>query len=170
MNANPFIYVACLRAYNHGQLHGCWIDATLDVDDIQAEIQAMLVNSPIAGSEDYAIHDTDNFEGLHISEYESLKAVHEYALFINEYGALGAAVLDYYADIDAARIVLTDYYHGEWDSELEYARELFDECWLHEVPESIHAYIDYQAFCRDLFINDYFSVNLGRTVHVFTCY
>jgi hypothetical protein len=29
------------------------------------------------------------------------------------------------------------------------AEELFDECWLHSVPESIRYYIDYDKFARD---------------------
>ncbi len=29
------------------------------------------------------------------------------------------------------------------------AVELFDECWLHEVPEKAHFYIDYDRFARD---------------------
>lgn len=29
------------------------------------------------------------------------------------------------------------------------AEELFDECWLHEVPENIRFYIDYDKFARD---------------------
>jgi hypothetical protein len=29
------------------------------------------------------------------------------------------------------------------------AEELFDECWLHEVPENIQLYIDYDKFARD---------------------
>jgi hypothetical protein len=31
----------------------------------------------------------------------------------------------------------------------EAATELFDECWLHSVPESILYYIDYDSFARD---------------------
>ena len=34
----PKIYVADLAAYNNGKLHGVWIDATLDLEDIQAEL------------------------------------------------------------------------------------------------------------------------------------
>lgn len=34
------IYVACLAAYNNGILHGAWIDADQDVDD-------MVVQHPI---------------------------------------------------------------------------------------------------------------------------
>lgn len=40
------IYVACLAAYNNGFLHGRWIDATADADEMQEEISAMLRASP----------------------------------------------------------------------------------------------------------------------------
>lgn len=42
----PRIYVACLAAYNNGSLHGRWIDANQSVDDIEADVQAMLNASP----------------------------------------------------------------------------------------------------------------------------
>ena len=32
------IYVACLASYNAGRLHGTWIDATQDADDVHAAI------------------------------------------------------------------------------------------------------------------------------------
>lgn len=41
------IYVACLSAYNNGYLHGAWIDATQDENDILTEIQTMLAASPV---------------------------------------------------------------------------------------------------------------------------
>lgn len=39
------IYVACLASYNNGVLHGRWIDATTDIDEMQAQIAAMLRES-----------------------------------------------------------------------------------------------------------------------------
>ena len=36
------IYVADLAAYNNGILHGAWSDATLDIDDIQDQINQIL--------------------------------------------------------------------------------------------------------------------------------
>lgn len=39
------IYVADLAAYNSGKLHGVWIDATIELDEIQGCIQAMLKES-----------------------------------------------------------------------------------------------------------------------------
>jgi antirestriction protein len=41
----PKIYVACLAAYNAGYLHGDWIDADQDADDIYQEIRDMLSRS-----------------------------------------------------------------------------------------------------------------------------
>ena len=46
MTTTPRIYVACLASYNAGRLHGLWIDATDDVDAMQAEINRMLAASP----------------------------------------------------------------------------------------------------------------------------
>ena len=43
---NPRIYVACLAAYNNGYLHGEWIDANQDTDDLHAEIKKILASSP----------------------------------------------------------------------------------------------------------------------------
>ena len=36
------IYVADLAAYNNGRLHGVWIDATEEMDDIWAQVNQML--------------------------------------------------------------------------------------------------------------------------------
>lgn len=58
----PKIYVADLAAYNNGKLHGVWIDATLDLEDIQAAVSSMLKNSPEGFAEEYAIHDYEGFE------------------------------------------------------------------------------------------------------------
>ena len=72
---NPRIYVACLAAYNNGYLHGAWIDADQDADEIRDEIAAMLARSPIKGAEDYAIHDYEGFEGVIIKEYAGIESV-----------------------------------------------------------------------------------------------
>lgn len=39
---SPRIYVACLASYNNGVLHGAWIDADKDADDIQEDVNEML--------------------------------------------------------------------------------------------------------------------------------
>ena len=57
MSAEIRIYVADLAAYNTGKLHGVWIDATLEIEEIKVAIQKMLDTSPINNPEEYSIHD-----------------------------------------------------------------------------------------------------------------
>jgi len=45
MSEEISIYVADLAAYNNGILHGVWIDATQDIDDIQEQINDMLARA-----------------------------------------------------------------------------------------------------------------------------
>lgn len=93
MSEEISIYVADLAAYNAGHLHGVWIDATLELDEIQAQISAMLAASPVEGAEEYAIHDFEGFDGYRLDEYESLESAHETARFIEEYPEFGGALL-----------------------------------------------------------------------------
>ncbi len=47
------IYVACLASYNAGILHGEWIDASDDPEEMQASIDAMLSRSRQPDAEDW---------------------------------------------------------------------------------------------------------------------
>jgi antirestriction protein len=155
--AKPRIYVACLAAYNQGHLHGDWIDA--DEDDIQEEIQAMLADSPIPGAEEWAIHDHEGFEGLRLDEYESIERVAQLGQLIAEHGPAFAAYAGHIGTDYATEESFQEAYCGEWDSERAYAEDLFDELYLHDVPDHVQPYIDYDSFSRDLFISDNFSVD-----------
>lgn len=61
----PQIYVACLAAYNNGHLHGAWIDAAQEPWAIYDAVRVMLAASPIAGAEEWAIHDYEGFRNPH---------------------------------------------------------------------------------------------------------
>lgn len=163
----PSIYVACLASYNNAILHGVWIDATQSEDDIMKEIWEMLDNSPEPNAEEYAIHDYEGFGSIKIHEYESISNIVEYASFIQEHGELGLALLCDYS-VDDAQTMLEDHYHGCYDSEVDFARQLFDDCFAHQMPDSLICYFDFDAFARDLFINDYCSVEFDGQTHVFS--
>ena len=48
-------------------------------------------------------------------------------------------------------------YQGKWDSEKDFAEFIVDECgMLHGTPDFVKNYFDYEAFARDLFIDDYY--------------
>lgn len=163
----PRIYVACLAAYNAGHLHGCWIDAIQDAEDIQDDINAMLKGSPIPDAEEYAIHDYENFANVRIHEFSGIDEVAQLAAFIDERGTLGAAVLAHCDnDLDRAEAAFDDYV-GEHRSLADFAQELTED--TTEIPRSLAGYIDYEAMARDMEINgDVFTVETGfQQVHVF---
>lgn len=130
----PRIYVASLSDYNAGTLHGRWIDATLDVDEINEQVQAMLAASPTfrefpqgGPAEEWAIHDYDNFGSLRLGEYEPFDKVHAIAEAIAEHGAEPIAG---WLSGDSTRTVedFTQVYKGEHDS-----WQAFVEDWVPEV-------------------------------------
>ena len=48
-------------------------------------------------------------------------------------------------------------YCGKRDSEIDFTYNLVDEIdYLQGVPDRVVSYFDYEAFARDLFINDYY--------------
>jgi antirestriction protein len=157
---DPRIYVADLAAYNEGTLHGAWIDANQDAESIQAEIAAML----LPGHEEWAIHDFEGFEGIRLSEYESIETVSALATLIAEHGAAFAAFYanDPSMDLDFASREFEDAYQGEWDSEESFGDDLYgsihEDLGKHPLAAYIHLAID--AWSRDLFLGgDYWSAN-----------
>ncbi len=90
------IYVADLAAYNNGKLHGVWINACDELDEIHRQVQAMLKDSPEADAEEWAIHDYEGFGGYPLSEYQGLDSAHEIACFINEHGEIAGELLSHF--------------------------------------------------------------------------
>lgn len=162
----PHIYVACLAAYNSGFLHGAWIEAQ-DENTIQENIFSMLEKSPIEGAEEWEIHAYSGFGCARIDEYSSIDDVVKMAAFVVEHGDLGAALLEDYT-IDDAEALLEESYHGSFDSEVDFAQSLFEDCYSQAIPDYLSCYFDHEAFARDLFINDYFSVEANEQTHVFS--
>jgi len=160
------IYVACLAAYNNGFLHGRWIDALQDADAIRDEIAAMLKASPVAGAEEFAIHDYEGFEGTRIEEYLGIESVAEIAAFIGERGSLGGKLLQYFGNLEDAGTAIEEDYRGEYSSLADFAQEFTEE--KTEIPENLQYYIDYERMERDLEINDVLAIETGfEEVHIF---
>jgi len=118
------IYITCPASYTNGTIHGKWIDATSDVDEMQEDVNALLrsseypnvmVECPACGgvcrvvecstckgygevpsAEEFAIHDFDEIPCL--GEYGGLRAVADYVEFVEAHDSFKAdeikAVLD----------------------------------------------------------------------------
>ncbi len=167
ITVNPRIYVACLAAYNNGHLHGNWIDATQEEDEINQEISEMLKKSPIEDAEEWAIHDFEGFEGVSISESTGIEDIVNYAAFIAEHGELGGAVLSNFGDnLDDAATAFENH-AGEYKSLADFAEELTESSI--EVPQSLAIYIDYESMAKDMEMSgNIFSVEISHDeIHIF---
>lgn len=174
----PRIYVACLAAYNAGRLHGRWIDAAQDPEDLHAQIREMLAGSPISGAEEWAIHDHEGFAGIRISEHESIERVAALAAALEEHGAPFAAYYDNdpFEDVDALVESFEEAYQGAHYSEEAFAEDLADDIGALDMLKEAgladswpFTCIDWEMAARDLFLSgDYWSApGEGGYVYVF---
>ena len=163
----PKIYVACLASYNSGILHGAYIDATLEPDDMLDLIGEMLEKSPVIGAEEWEIHDFEDFDCIRIDRWEDLQQVHDIACFLVDKGELGAKLLQELSteDVDYVRQYIEDNFIGKYDSTRDYVYEMIDECYS-DLPEFIAGYIDYKAMAEDL-SHDLIEIELYGSVHLF---
>lgn len=162
------IYVADLAAYNNGKLHGVWVDACGELDEIWEAVNAMLKASPEDMAEEYAIHDYEGFGSIRLSEYEGLESAREKALFIEEHGELGAAVLEHWCeDLEDAAKALEDSYSGVYESLADYAQQLTED--TSEVPAHLEFYVDYEKMGRDMEMGgDIYTIETAHDeVHIF---
>jgi antirestriction protein len=161
------IYVACLSAYNNGYLHGEWIDATQDEEDILAEIHTMLAASPVVElygevAEEWAIHCYEGFHGIEIDEYESIAKVAQLAQELEEHGEPYAAYLGYFPDGTVEDF--EDKYRGCFKDREDFAYDLYEQMGTIKELAKVglqELYIDFAAIARDLFISDYTAVEQG---------
>ena len=168
MSSEIRIYVADLTAYNNGILHGLWIDATKDIKDVLADVQAMLAYSPKENAEEYAIHNYEGFGTVELSEYGSLQSIHEKAIFIQEYGEIGAKLLAHCCcDIETAQKAIEEHYQGKHISLADYAQRFTED--TSEVPKHLEFYIDYERMGRDWeMLSDIYTIETAHDeVHVF---
>jgi len=165
----PRIYVASLSDYNAGRLHGTWIDAAQEPDEIATEVGAMLASSSTPGAEEYAIHDFEGFGPARLDEYETLETVSTLARGIAEHGnafAHYAATIGSRSTEDLAGF--SDAYLGHYATIEEYAEALVDDLGYDDVieralPEHLHPYVhfDTEGFARDLELSGDVSTSDG---------
>jgi len=168
----PRIYVACLTSYNCGFLHGKWIDANKEADEIRAEIQEMLADpknpcrqqSPDEIFEEYAIHDYEGFGDIKLSESHDLDEVSGLAGLIEEHGVeIVGAAFDHVSSIEEVETFIEENYAGTFESLEDFAYDLLDSCGdLDQLPEHLRSYFDVKAYGRDIELNgDIFTVQIG---------
>ena len=161
-NDSPKIYVACLAAYNAGQLHGEWILADQEPQDIQAAIHSMLEKSPEAFAEEWAVHDYEGFGSISLGEWPDIERVSTLAKLI---AAHGEPFTLWYQNQDGSNFdcseleeIFLEQWQGAFESETDFAYKLLEETGqLSELPIWAQNYFDYESYARDLNLNGDFS-------------
>jgi len=168
MNDDIRIYVADLAAYNNGKLHGVWINALDEMDEIQDQVNAVLKKSPEGDAEEWEIHDFEGFGGYGLSEYEGFERVHELACFINENPELAGVLLNHFnGDLDETKKAIEENYNGCYSCVADYAQELTEA--TSEIPDHLVFYIDYKKMGRDMELSgDFYTIETAHDeVHIF---
>jgi antirestriction protein len=150
----PHVYVADLAAYNNGELHGAWIDATQEPEAMWEQINAMLARSPIPGAEEIAIHDYQNFGPLRLSEYESINTVAKIARGFVEHGRAFLHWVAYRGTSDTDAVEdFEDNFLGHYTSYEEMGEELADAATIEQLldehlPGHIRSFVtvDYESY------------------------
>lgn len=170
-------YAACLAAYNNGFLHGAWIEATSDAEEMQEAVNAMLAASPIPDAEEWQIHDYDD-QDLYITRLgktSDLNAVAEIIEAVDEIEAdydshivplLVNWAADKVCEVACWKSAIDDAFGGVWSDPEDYAADYCESTGhVDGVPEAIRGYIDFKAMARDLALGgdvDFICVHSGN--------
>jgi antirestriction protein len=156
----PQVYVASLSDYNDGRLHGAWVNAAKQPEELHEEVTKMLARSPIPGAEEFAIHDYEGFGPLRLSEYESLETVALIGRGIAEHGPAFAHWAELVGTNEPDVLdKFEDHYEGHAESVEAYAEQLLDDMGFGsdfdlagQLPASLQPYVrfDVKGFARDL--------------------
>lgn len=152
----PRIYVASLSDYNDGVLHGAWIHADQEVEELYVAVGSKLEASRQPGAEEWAIHDYEGFGPLRLGEYESLETISRLGLGIAEHGLAFAAWAELVVHVADDLGRFEEAYRGHWPSVKAYAEELLDDVGATEalkaIPEWLQPYmtINTAGLARDL--------------------
>ncbi|MCA1602462.1 MAG: antirestriction protein ArdA [Acidobacteria bacterium] len=169
----PRIYVADLAAYNNSRLHGVWLDATRDVEELWADIQAMLASSPEPLAEEFAIHDHEDFTGYPLGEHESLEFVSRLAKGIAEHGQAFAAYADWNRQADPELERFGEHYEGIYPTREAWAEEVANEVcewprYRQAIPEPLRGHVTLDLTSLALELEQYRHVVEGdEGVYVF---
>lgn len=178
LTLRPMVWIGCLAAYNNGELHGDWVDAAVEGEDLVRSAQEILSRSPEPDAEEWAIFDYDEFGGYRVEQYDSLEHVARVARGIREHGHAFAAWAELHDGDEAMLDGFEDAFLGQYESPEAWAREVLGDLNLDgflrmgAIPEAIRPYlhIDYAGWARDAELGGdvYIEQAPGGGIYVFS--
>jgi len=152
------LYVGTYNKYNNGSIQGAWIDLT-DYTDSEGFYQACVELHADEQDPEFMFQDFEGFPKDLYSESGNIDAIYEYIEFVNE-TYLSQEAVDAGLWLDIPLDELEADYFGQFDNDADLAYE-YAECTglLQGVPDKVARYFDYEAYGRDLVIDDFCSHN-----------
>ena len=154
---SPALYCGTYGKYNSGNLRGMWVD--LSTFDYYEEFEAFCLaihadeDDPELMFQDYANIPRSLYHESMVEE--GFNKIAEYCELCDDYSVEAVDdFLEWFSPEDLD--MMHDSYMGVFDSEEDFARELVNDCYdINKMMGDLANYFDYEAFARDLFINDY---------------
>lgn len=159
------VYVGTYQKYNNGSIDGAWIDlknftdkeefnnACRELHKDEDDLEFMFQDWENIPDEliDEAWISPNVFKLIQAAEadFNSDTEIDAFFVWMNDTNQ------DYAEDADVLVERFHDAYEGEYASEEDFARHIFDEYGIFDKMGGLAMYFDYDAFARDLFINDY---------------
>ena len=155
---HPAVYVGTYAKYNDGSLFGVWVDLVKCGDyntfmDVCHNLHADEVD-PELMYQDYECFPSVWYSESGIDE-DTFDKIIEYADMDDDDRDAYEAFTDSFGNESFESF--KERYMGKWDSEKDFAEHIVDECYnLDDMMGHLASYFDYEAYARDLFIEDYY--------------
>ena len=165
IESQPAVYCGTYGKYNEGSIRGAWIDLTL----VKNEEEFYTICRELHQDEqdpEFMFQDWQSIPDRYISESGINSDYFDYLETIANMSETMAEAYECFINDGHDANKFEDAYMGEYDSEQDYAEQLLEETGeINEIPQHLRYYFDYEAYARDLFINEYFMLD-GRFVFI----
>ena len=155
---HPAVYVGTYAKYNEGSIFGMWIDLVKcgDFDTFQEVCHNLHADEV---DPELMYQDYENFPSAWYSESgideDTFDRIIEFADLDDDERDAFEAFSDAFGNNCIASF--RERYMGQWDSEKDFAEHIVDECYnLDDMMGHLASYFDYDAYARDLFIDDFY--------------
>jgi antirestriction protein len=174
------VWAGALSAYNSGILHGEWLQADVEPEELWDGVHRVLQTSPQPNEEEFGIFDHEGFQGIHLGEFESVERVTTLARLVAEHGEAFACWYnnDPSVELDEAEEQFAEAYMGAFDNQGELSAHVEDFMCIEETMQeaygvlpnwmAVYVKFDVEGFIRDLNYNgDVFTVERSGKLYTF---
>jgi antirestriction protein len=155
----PKVYVGTYAKYNEGSFKGAWVE--LEGHDEDSFYEACKELHSDESDPEYMFQDFENFPRDFYSESGLDSRVFEWLELDDDDRERAQAFLDCFGDCAGDLFqAAEDAYYGRAASDRDFAEELMESTGdLNQIPQSLRYYFDFEAYARDLMINDFSTSN-----------